>query len=274
MKKSALGLVAVGALLAAPAMAADLRMPLKAPPVPMTPVFSWSGCYIGADVGGAWARENADNNNPTILAGVDQAADSVALKGSSIIGGGLIGCNVQFNSWVVGIEGDWSGTHLSDTQVGPNLFLNGTPIGSGSVSFSRTVDWLASIRGRLGYTVTPNTLLYVTGGGAWAKTDFSGTDIFAGGVCPNCVSTAYSATVTGWVIGGGVEWAPWSNNWLVRAEYLHYDLQGSTSQVAFFPPAFTAPGAQFFYSRDQIDEVRVGLSYKFGFTGGAVATRY
>jgi outer membrane immunogenic protein len=272
MKKSLIGLATLGVLIGGPAMAADLRMPVKAPPAPPAPAFSWSGCYVGADVGGAWARETANNNNPTILTGVDQAADFVTLNGSSVIGGGLLGCNVQFNSVVVGIEGDWSGTHLADTQVGPNLFANGLPTGSGAVTFSRTVDWLASIRGRLGYTVTPNTLLYVTGGGAWAKTDFFGQDVFTGG-CPNCVSTAFSSTATGWVIGGGVEWAPWSNNWLVRAEYLHYELQGATSPVASFSPTFTFPGAQFFYNRDRIDEARVGLSYKFNWSA-PIATRY
>jgi outer membrane immunogenic protein len=273
MKKSILSLVvATGALIAAPAMAADLRMPVKAPLAPIAPVFSWSGCYIGADVGGAWGHENANNNNPTILTGVNQAADFVTLNGSSVIGGGFVGCNMQFNSIVVGIEGDWSGTHIADTEVGPNLFANGLPTGSGSVSFSRTVDWLASIRGRIGYTFTPNTLVYFTGGGAWAKTDFSGLDAFIGG-CPNCVSTAFSSTVTGWVIGGGLEWA-WSSNWLVRAEYLHYDMQGATSAVALFGPPFPpTPGAQFFFGRDQIDEFRVGLSYKFN-VGGPVEARY
>lgn len=263
MRKLLIASAAAAALLGTPALAAD--MALKAPP-PLPPVFSWTGCYVGADFGGAWGHEPANNDNPAILAGVAQAPDFVTLTGSNVIGGGLAGCNMQFNSVVAGIEGDWSGTHLSDTEVGPNLFPSGAPVGSGAVSFSRTVDWLASIRGRLGYTVMPNALLYITGGGAWAKTAYSGLDAFIGG-CPNCVSLNYSSTPTGWVLGGGVEWAPWSNNWLVRAEYLHYDMQGSTSPVAFFAPAFTFPGAQYFYQRDQIDEFRVGLSYKFGWVG-------
>ena len=200
-----------------------------------------------------------------------QAPDFVTLHGTNVIGGGFIGCNAQFNTWVLGIEGDWSGTHLNDTVVGPNLFPGGAPVGSGFVSFSRSVEWLASVRGRLGYTITPSVLLYATGGAAWAHTNFSGLDAFAGG-CPNCVSFAYSSTPAGWVAGAGIEWA-WTSNWLLRAEYLHYDVQGSTSPVAFFAPTFTFPGAQYFYGRDHIDEVRAGISYKFSL-GAPLAARY
>jgi outer membrane immunogenic protein len=55
MKKSVLGLVAMGALIAGPAMAAD--MPVKAPPAPVAPAYSWTGFYIGGEVGGGWASE-------------------------------------------------------------------------------------------------------------------------------------------------------------------------------------------------------------------------
>jgi outer membrane immunogenic protein len=143
------------------------------------------------------------------------------------------------------------------------------PVGSGSVAFSRDVTSIASIRGRLGFTVTPNVLLYATGGGAWARTSYSGLNQFAAG-CPNCVSFAYSNTAGGWVAGAGVEWAA-TNNWLLRIEYLHYGFQGSTSPVAFFAPAFTFPGAQYTFDRFQVDELRVGVSYKFNSAGPVFA---
>ena len=51
--KKILGGIVVSALLAAPALAADLpaRMPVKAPPAPIVAVFNWTGCYIGGHVG-------------------------------------------------------------------------------------------------------------------------------------------------------------------------------------------------------------------------------
>jgi outer membrane immunogenic protein len=270
MKKIMLGAVALVAVGAGPALAADLPVYTKAPAVVPAPVYNWTGCYVGGDVGGGWARQNANTYNPTINAGVSQAADYVTLKGSGVIGGAYVGCNYQFaNRWVVGIEGDYSWSQLSDTQTGPNNFLSGLPVGSGSVAFSRNVTSIASIRGRVGYLATPSFLAYVTGGGAWARATYSGLDQFVGN-CPNCVSFANSNTSDGWVAGVGVEWAA-TSNWLFRAEYLHYGFNGPASTTAFFAPALTFPGAQFNYGTFSVDEVRVGVSYKFGWAGPVVA---
>ena len=54
-------------------------------------------------------------------------------------------------------------------------------------------------------------------------------------------------------LGGtwAVEWAPWANNWLVKAEYLNYNFGG----------VWVAP---FGTSDLTINEVRAGLAYKFG----------
>lgn len=270
MKKLALVAVALGAL-TAPVAAADMavKAPVyKAPPPAV--VYNWTGCYVGGDVGGGWARQHADTNNPTINAAVNQAPDFVTLKGSGVIGGVYAGCNYQFaTSWVVGLEGDWSWTKLSDTQTGPNNFLGGAPLASGSIAFSRNLSWIASIRGRVGYLVVPSVLAYVTGGGAWARASYSGLDQFTGN-CPNCVSFSNSHTSGGWVVGAGLEWAA-TPNWLLRAEYLHYEFDGPGSTTAFFAPAFIAPGAQFNYGTFSVDEVRVGASYKFNWAGPIVA---
>jgi len=97
-------------------------------------------------------------------------------------------------------------------------------------------------------------MIYVTGGGALAHTQYSGLNAFATG-CPNCVPVTFSATGEGWVAGGGVEWAPWSNNWLVRGEYLHYEISGASAQPT--------SSASFNFHSLGIDEGRLGLSYKF-----------
>jgi opacity protein-like surface antigen len=84
-------------------------------------------------------------------------------------------------------------------------------------------------------------LFYFTGGAAWSTIDNSGVSAFSG---------ATDQTKSGWVIGGGVEWAPWANNWLVRAEYLNYNFTG----LAVGP---------FGGSDLTINEVRAGVAYKF-----------
>ena len=238
------------------AIAAD--MPLKAPAYQAPPaVYSWSGCYVGANVGGAWSHQSVGVSVPPIS---DQAPASASLDSSSVTGGPHAGCNWQFSpSWVLGIEGDWSFTSLDGTGSAPNLLRSGVPL-NGGITFGSDTKWLASVRGRLGWVAMPNILLYATGGVAWNRTDYSGSDVLNGG-CPNCGITSFSNTQTGWVAGVGGEWAPWSNNWIFRLEYLHYAFSGVSSTPP--RPGFPAAPPTFVWSDLNIDEVRAGLSFKF-----------
>jgi outer membrane immunogenic protein len=260
MKKLLIAGATLAALIGTPALAADLA--LKAPPPPPAPVFSWTGFYIGADIGGATEHQNANTLNPTLNALFNQAPDFVTLNSTSAMGGVYAGANYQFNSVVVGIEGDWSASHFSASALGPNNFnTTGLPVGSGGVSFARTESWVASLRGRLGFTPAPMVLLYVTGGGAWTNIGYSGVNAFAGG-CPNCgVMSTSSSNQGGWAAGGGAEWAA-TAHWILRAEYLHYQFNGQSATVSFvnFP---AIPCCTYNFGRTNIDEGRVGVAYKF-----------
>ncbi len=254
MKKILVSALAFGALVA-PATAADMYV--KAPP-PMAPAFSWTGCYIGGDVGGAWSTQDVSNTSPPVLF---QGGVTGTINGSGVIGGGYAGCNFQWTpAWVIGIEGDYSGTHLGGTAVAPNLFPNGSPVGSGGLAWTSNLDSIATIRGRLGYAWAANVLVYVTGGGAWGRSSYTSLDAFSGG-CPNCGVTSFSNTGSGYVVGGGVDWAPWRNNWVVRAEYLYYNLSGATG-TAFFPGT-AAVAANPVWNHEFVSSARVGVSYKF-----------
>jgi outer membrane immunogenic protein len=260
MKKLLTAFTAIAAL-TAPALAADMAPRYtKAPPLPVA-VFTWTGCYIGGDVGGGSQRQSASEF--TIPVGFNAGPTAITHDPTGVIGGVYAGCNYQFaGGWVVGAEGDWSATSLSHTATAPNTFLNGLPVGSGGVTYTESVKWLASIRGRLGYAVVPNMLLYVTGGAAWAHSDFSGVDAYSGG-CPNCsVTGGFNTTASGWVVGGGVDWAPWSNNWIVRAEALFYSLNG-VSALGFQQGTTTPATTLWTWGRNEILEGRVGIAYKF-----------
>ena len=251
------------------ASAADLsaRTYAKAP-VAAAPVYNWTGCYLGADVGVGGQRQTAsDISDPDFNA----APTAVSLNTTNVMGGPYAGCNYQFGSnWVIGVEGDWSATALSSTANAPNLFQNGLPVGSGGVVYTQRLNWLASIRGRLGYAVAPNVLLYVTGGAAWSNSDYSGVDAYDGG-CPNCsVTGSFNKTSNGWVAGGGVEWAPWNNNWIVRAEGLYYSLDGA-SALGFQQGTTTPATTSWTWNRNEIIEGRVGVGYKFG---GPILAKY
>jgi hypothetical protein len=120
MKKTLLGVVAVAALMGTPALAAD--MALKAPPPP-PPSASWTGCYIGANVGGIWEHDNTPITlfDPTGIATVafttGRIPSSFRYDRSSVVGGGQLGCNWQVTNWVVGIETDFDGTGLRGGQT-------------------------------------------------------------------------------------------------------------------------------------------------------------
>ena len=167
MKKLALGLLLTS--LTGAAYAADLPAPPAAPytkaPAIVSPITNWNGFYIGGM--GGYGSENSDQ---------------FAIKGG--FAGGTVGYNWQFGPiWVVGVEGDAAWADDSQTQFGlPGCAVNCvrgavvTPsaLPSGGDSASVKMLWDASARGRLGYLVTPDLLIYATGGVAWQNIEASG----------------------------------------------------------------------------------------------------
>ncbi len=256
MKPLLWGMVILAALVGAPAFGAD--MAVKAPMSAPAPAFSWTGFYIGGDVGGVWAHQSV-SDDPCATCNTFPASGT--LNGSGVAGGIYAGYNFMIApTWLLGIEADWTGTHLSASTTAPQV--NGGGVHAGQINaWQRDLKWLATVRGRLGFTPTPGTLLYVTGGGAWGEASYSAQDIFSGG-CGNCGLTAFNQTRTGYVIGAGGEWAPWLNNWLLRVDYLYYRLNGTSSSVSFqgTPTAFCCT---FNWGALSISEVRGGIAYKF-----------
>jgi outer membrane immunogenic protein len=249
MKHTILSGIALAVIAVGPALAAD--MPVKAPIKSPPPVFSWTGCYIGGHGGEAWLRHDVVVNPSNSGA---QQASPFTLSRSSWIAGGQVGCNIQAGSVVFGGEADLSSANLGTTVTAPNLFPSGLPVGSGGISVTSSVKWLASVRTRIGITVVPNVLAYVTGGPAWMHATYDGVDAFITG-CPNCLHVSQGSTHIGLAVGGGVEWSPMSNGLLLRVEYLFYDLSGDTT--------IFAPSNTFLQGDPRISVVRGGISYKF-----------
>lgn len=124
MKKLSLAGIALIALVAGPAMAADLPMrgPVYTPPPPAVVFYNWTGCYIGANVGGGWTHNSNTFGEPLpdpVAYGF--APINIGTNGSGVVAGGQAGCNWQAApNFVVGIEGDfsWSGVKGEGT-AGP-----------------------------------------------------------------------------------------------------------------------------------------------------------
>lgn len=182
--------------------------------------------------------------------------------GSSAIGGFQVGYNWQFApTWVAGIEGDWSWANAGSSFNQPWVVNPGGAAVSGSfTSMSSTLDWVSSLRARLGYLVLPNLMAYGTAGGAWGKVDYAASN-FAPGTPGYATSTAFSSTQGGWVAGGGLEWMI-RPNWLLRGEYLYYSLNGSPTVAA---GSASAPGfpSGYSWSNTNVSVARAALSYKF-----------
>src|SRR5262245_39406960 len=226
-------------LLTGAASAADLaaRPYTKAPVAPVV-VYDWTGFYVGGNVGGIWG-----GNRNTL---VDFTSDGYDLgpafrssSSNSWIAGVHGGYNWQTASKIVlGVEGDFEWTGLKHSNNGI-LLAGGAPFLTSLWNVSDSLNWLASIRGRLGYAAG-NWMPYVTGGAAWSDTHHTGFVTNGFGLA---VTGPYDVTSTklGWVAGAGVEFMA-RPNWLFRVEYLHYAFDGERI-VGATNPGFV-PGAR------------------------------
>jgi outer membrane immunogenic protein len=258
MKKFLLGSVGLAAMIAGPAVAAD--MPLKAPP-PVA-IFSWTGCYVGAHVGGKASDSDVSYGNSNFGGSGASATGKIHMSGA--LGGGQIGCNYQWGTWVFGVEGDGSAVQSDgqgfETFAGPPSRL--------TFRDQTTEHWMATARARLGYA-QDKWLIYVTGGGAWAdlQTTVSPTAI-AG---PGSLAAIQKNTLSGWTVGVGAEYAL-GYGWSIKGEYLYMDFSSSNYFNQTTPFAGGVLGTDYNVRLRQ-SVARFGMNYKFDW-GGPVVAKY
>jgi outer membrane immunogenic protein len=275
-------------VLGSPAFATDLPAPVYKAPVykapAASPLYNWSGFYIGVNAGYGWGKANTDiasaagnpfggGEDPFDPLPAFAHSDSGRLNGPN--GGGQIGYNWQFAPMgVFGIEADLQSTRqkhsnrftdsFSVHNDADNItFLDGTI----ATDYEAKISWFGTVRGRLGYA-SNGVLLYGTGGLAYGEVGLSGTSVSTVITTRNDGTSLPSTTVTakgfagsavnlGWTAGAGIEGAL-ANNWTWKAEYLHMDL-GSLSVTGT-----AATGATFTASSKFTDDiVRLGLNYRF-----------
>ncbi len=252
MKKYLSTCVALAALAAGPAMAADLSVKRPAPPPyrPPPPVafYNWTGCYVGGHAGGMWvSKEWFDRQPGSATFGQSDGSHDV----DGFLGGVQAGCDYQFaGGWVIGIAGDYAWTD-ADGSRGSVLFPGFTNHSS--------VKSLASVTGRIGYA-WDRFLGYVKGGGAWERDEYN---FSLAGV----VTGTASETRSGWTIGVGGEYA-FTNYLTGFVEYNYYDF-GNRDLT------FTGLGGPFVYGIDETKSVvKAGLNLRFGGWGGPALARY
>ena len=280
MKKLFLGSVALVALgLGAPAaFAADRAVPAYAPPPPPAPVYTWSGCYAGANAGYSAGRSTQTTVANSVLTGGGLGVPAPAPLGlpgggviapvpvgssiagdlnlSGFIGGFQGGCNYQFGWWVVGAEVDGMATN----KEGQNFEVGLVPfLGNGRANWvSQTQErWLVTARGKLGMTWWDKSMVYVTGGAAWAKIDTSEFLIGA----QTGTGHQESNTRTGWTVGAGYEYAL-GYGWSIKGEYLYVKFDDYTT---FTQPPFGGFGLNIAPRSVKLYDnvIRAGMNYKF-----------
>jgi outer membrane immunogenic protein len=211
---------------------------------------SFAGAYIGLNAGAAWGSSDYSTNPgcpDTTLAvfcdsgGVSRVngpavanSGTGSLSSSGFTGGIQGGYNWQVGQIVFGGEGDFGAFNLGKSVRASGEFPS-TFLGDAyTLDESMSTDWLITLRGRLGYTVTPQLLIYGTAG--LALTDFK----FSSGYSDNAIDATFpggkgaasvSNVVTGWTIGGGGEWLI-DSRWSIKAEYLYLDFGSTNMPVA------------------------------------------
>jgi outer membrane immunogenic protein len=222
-------------------------------------------------------------------AGLAQSG-SFANTQSGFIGGGQVGYNYQWGpSFVIGVEADIQGTGIRGTSNGigsgwgsvasayqsrvptlevdlpappPPISMGWDASSVGVTSVHAGVDWLGTVRGRVGYLFTPTMLLYATGGltygGVYANVNsvamttisskYSGElmaeQLSFGGMGSGSPTSNYtfvggsnkSQTLVGWNVGGGIEWM-FMPNWSIKAEGIYWNMGNMTVPTATFAAA-------------------------------------
>jgi outer membrane immunogenic protein len=241
MSKTAIGIVAIAAMIGAPAMAAD--MPLKAPPAPPPVVYDWTGFYLGGFDSFNVNHSTASTPPPGVPGGTHTGA--VGIVNSGWGGGVTAGANLQVGrNWLIGVEADIG-------SLGGNRFFRDW---DEIANMGSHPNWAATVRARTGFVTGPS-LLYVTGGVAFVNV----TDSFGGNDAGATIIPATSSrtTQTGAVIGAGIE-TKLSRNWSAKTEYEyidggHHSFQSNVFGVTGTPTVF--------YHDYQV--IKSGLNYRF-----------
>lgn len=254
---------------AIPASSSDVpQLPNIKDAIAQAPVSaSWSGFYAGLNAGYGWGTSNTVQAQgvPVLggsftplapLSGITASnSGSTYIPQDGFIGGAQIGYNRQFqNTFLVGLEADIQGAnmrgnggYLGAANIGYNVLGSspGSISSTGTGSISAGIDWLGTVRGRLGYLIIPNLLTYATGGLTYAGTstsynntgnflinvDTASYPYFGGGY--GGLTSSQSNIRTGWNVGGGAEWM-FAKDLSLKAEALYYDLGTSTISTAAF----------------------------------------
>ncbi|UXM95135.1 porin family protein [Bartonella sp. HY329] len=267
MKIKYLLAASAAALIAATAAnAADIVQPAPYEPAPVVtvPTFSWTGAYVGGQIGGSWSDSNVrtERNVGFLPLGYTKGT-SWSPDGDGFVGGLYAGYNFEVgNNVVLGAETDFVWGDVKDSYSSIDRYAADS-VYNYNTEGSIKQKWAGATRVRVGYAMD-RFMPYVAGGVAYTKVETSGQNYLtsANPAAPTVQAGSVlgyntSNTMTGWTIGAGVDYAV-TDNVLVRLEYRYADYGDKTN-------TYTHTSGQTF--KEKVDyksnDVRVGVAYKF-----------
>ena len=247
MKKHFLYGLALAAVMAGPAVAADMRV--KAAPPPIAAVYDWSGLYFGGNVGGQWAE--VDRFYPQAIGGPLNARTRI----DDVFVGFHGGAQAQWQNFVLGFE-----VAYSVQGTGTGRVALPTPPFAVDLSAHHRIGNLLTVGPRLGYAWN-DVLIYGTGGYAYAPITAEYASTLTG--APRFPGFWGESKNSGWFAGVGVEYVVHKSalvDIIVGAEYQHIDLGEKNSFC--FNPGCNPANAEDYRTGATIDVVRARLSIK------------
>ena len=192
------------ALSSVTSMAADMTMPMQTKaPTYAAPAFSWTGFYIGANVGGGTTTDPTANNS--------EGASGTLANGKGAVAGGQVGYNWQDGNWVLGVEGEGFWSNIKGIEN--SKFFDTTGTFFGTASLENRYDFTVAARAGIAFD---RTLIYAKGGWAWGN--YQANSLFSSTLNSNTSGSNFGGTLDGFLVGVGLEHAL-TRNWTVKLEY-------------------------------------------------------
>jgi outer membrane immunogenic protein len=229
--------------------------------VERAPAMSWTGFYVGGALGANWSSGNWATTDLRSLGTIDILSDAAKEKQATNLAEEVYFGYMWEGSpeWIAGFEADFAYYNALEDPGIPGT--GGLPGNRASDSVTMGQKWSASLRGRIGHTITPSTIVYIAGGPSFMKMNAT-VNCTGPGVCGTngipAFSQTNSTTKVGWTLGGGVETKLW-DNWRGRAEYRYADY--GTFSTSFGTPAQLALAAGI---KVHTNTLLLGLAYAFG----------
>ncbi len=196
----------------------------------------WNGPEVGIQGGYGWGTSSGS------IAGAPAGTPSYSFSPSGGMGGAHVGYNWQMGTFVLGLEGDAEGGEVGGLQR--NTFAGG------SYGVSSSMDFDASIRGKVGFTFD-RVLVYGTGG-----VEFGDVTTHYHTPIGGPLVGSSSDIRTGWTAGGGVDYA-FTPNWEGNIEYRYADLGSQNTTLTGAAAGFVG------HNEFNYNMIRVGLTYRF-----------